>query len=174
MIPPPKPDEYAEYFGRYIQRVPPGSDIFALFAAQPGELRTLLQNVSDDQANVRPKPGEWSIKEVIGHLDDVERIFAYRLIWIARGDTTPLPGFEQDHFVRGTDFNRRSLSDLIEEFSYQRQANILCFKPLTEAEMGRRGTASGNPFSPRALLYVLVGHVMHHIELLTVDYKVKG
>jgi len=174
MIQPPRPDEYAEYFGRYIQRVPPESDIFALFATQPDELRALLQNITDEQANRRPAPGEWSIKEVVGHLNDVERIFAYRLFWIARGDTTPLPGFEQDDFVRGTDFNQRSLSSLIDEFSHQRQANVLCFTPLTQAEIDRRGTASRGPFSARALLYVLVGHVIHHIESLMVDYNVKG
>lgn len=175
MIQPPQADEFAPYYGGYIQRVPPGADLFALLAAQPGELRALLQAVSETQANARPKPGEWSIKEVIGHLNDTERIFAYRALRIARGDTTPLPGFEQDDYVRGTDFNQRTLADLLDEFAAQRQANVLCFKVLTAAEIERRGsTTSGTPFSVRALLYMLAGHVMHHIESLTVDYKVGG
>lgn len=172
MIAYPQTDEYSAYYGTYIQRVPPGSDIFALLSAQPDELRALLQNVSDTQANLRPAPGEWSIKEVVGHVCDTERIFAYRALRIARADTTPLPGFEQDDYVRATDFNARTLPDLLEEFEFQRRANILSFRPLTAAEVDRRGTASGYPFSVRALLYAMVGHVMHHIESLKVDYKV--
>lgn len=174
MIQRPQSDEAAPYYFNYINRVPQGADLFALLAAQPGELRALLQRVTDAQANLRPKPGEWSVKEVIGHLNDTERIFAYRALCIARGDITPLPGFEQDDYVRATDFNRRSLSDLLDEFASQRQANGLCFKPLTEAESQRRGTASNNPISARACLYILVGHVLHHVESLTVDYKVGG
>lgn len=172
MIPRPQPGKYGEYYSGYIQRVPEGSDLFALLTHQPDELRTLLQTVSDDQANVHPAPGEWSVKEVMGHLCDSERIFAYRALRIARGDTTPLPGFEQDDYVRGTDFNARSLVDLIEEFTLQRRANLFCFKPLTEAETLRLGTASGYPASVRALLYIMAGHVMHHIESLKTDYKV--
>jgi hypothetical protein len=174
MIPPPQTDEYFSYYGTYIQRVPPGSDIFALLSQQPDELRMLLQNVSDTHANVRPAPREWTIKEVVGHLCDTERILAYRTLCIARGDTTPLPGFEQDDYVRGTDFNVRSLPNLVEEFGLQRRANVLCFRPFTDEEVGRQGTASNYPFSVRALLYILVGHVMHHIESLKVAYKVQG
>jgi hypothetical protein len=172
MIPRPQADEYNEYYAGYVQRVPEGSDIFAVLSSQPGELRTLLQNVSDAQANVRPAPGEWSVKEVIGHVCDTERVFSYRAMRIARSDIIPLAGFEQDEYVRATDFNARTLPDLIEEFEAQRRANVLCFKPLTEAETARRGTASNFPVSVRALLYMMAGHVMHHIESLKVDYKV--
>jgi len=173
MIQPPQTDEYAPYYAGYIGRVPPGSDLFALLAAQPDELRALLHNVADDPASLPPKPGEWSIKEVIGHVIDTERIFAYRALRFSRGDSTPIPGFEQDDYVRGTDFNRRSLADLIEEFALVRGANILQFRTLTDAESQRRGTASGNPFTPRALLYCMAGHVMHHVESLKVDYGVQ-
>jgi hypothetical protein len=141
---------------------------------QPDELRALLQNVTDAQASLPPKPGEWSVKEVIGHINDTERIFAYRTLRIARGDSKPLAGYEQDDYVRGTDFNQRALGDLLEEFACQRQSNVLCFKPLSGAETERWGKASGGTFTARALLYVLVGHVMHHIESLTVDYRVRG
>ncbi len=174
MIAFPQTDEYFSYYGAYIQRVPPDSDIFALLRQQPDELRNLLQNVSDEQANFRPAPGEWSVKEVVGHLCDVERIFAYRALCIARSDTKPLPGFEQDDYVRATDFNARSLPDLVEEFELQRRANILCFRALTREEIDRRGTASGYPFSVRALLYTLGGHVIHHVASLKADYKVQG
>jgi uncharacterized damage-inducible protein DinB len=174
MISRPQADEFAPYYGRYIERLPEGSNLFALMNGQPDELRRLLQAVSDDQANRRPAPGEWSVKEVIGHLCDAERIFAYRAMRVARGDPKSLPGFEQDDYVRGTDFNARSLNDLIEEFAAQRRSNMLCFQPLTEAETMRRGTASDYPVTVRAILYMMVGHVMHHIESLQTDYKVKG
>ncbi len=173
MIARPQSDEYNAYYGGYIGRVPEGSDVFALMSAQPEEVRTLLQNVSEAQANVRPAPGEWSIKEVIGHVNDAERVFAYRATCIARGEQASLPGFDQDDYVRATDFNARSLSDLIEEFSLQRRANVICFKPLTPAEIDRRGTASGYPISVRALLYMMIGHAMHHIESLKTSYQVR-
>lgn len=174
MIQPPKSDEYFEYYGGYIRFVPPDADVFALMATQPEELRALLRSVSEAQAEARPAPGEWSIKEVLGHVTDTERVMSFRAVWIVRGNATPLPGFDQDDFVRGTDFNRRSLRDLLDEFAFQRQANLLCFRALTEAEIDRRGTASGYPFSTRALLYILPGHVMHHIESLKRDYHVEG
>ncbi|MFN8450678.1 MAG: DinB family protein [Anaerolineae bacterium] len=172
MIARPQADEYAPYYGQYIRRVPDGADIFTVLSGQPDELRALLASVSDERANLRPAPGEWSIKEVVGHVCDAERIFAYRALRVARGDTTPLPGFEQDDYVRATDLNVRSLPDLIEEFVLQRRANVLCFQPLTEAESQRRGTASSNPVSVRALLFMMAGHVMHHIESLKTDHKV--
>jgi uncharacterized damage-inducible protein DinB len=171
MIARPNADEYAPFYAGYIARVPDGIDLFALLRRQPDDLRTLLAAVSDAQANAHPAPGEWSIKEVMGHICDTERIFAYRTLRIARGDTTPLPGFDQDTYVRGTDFNARALSDLLEEFSLQRRANVLCFAALTEAEIMRVGTASTAPVSVRALLYMMAGHVMHHIESFQTDYK---
>lgn len=173
MIPRPQADEYAPFYAGYVQRVPEGSDIFDLLRRQPDELRALLANVTDAQANSRPAPGEWSVKEVIGHVNDTERIFAYRALRIARGDTTPLPGFEQNAYVEGTDFNARSLRDLLDEFAAQRTANVLCFQLLGMAEIERRGTASENPVSVRALLYIMAGHVAHHIESLRTDYQIE-
>jgi uncharacterized damage-inducible protein DinB len=172
MISRPQPGEYGEYYGGYIRRVPEGSDLFAILTQQPDELRALLQSVSDEQATIRPAPGEWSIKEVMGHICDTERIFGYRALCIARDEKTPLPGFEQDDYVRATDFNSRSLADLLEEFTLHRRANLLCFKPLTDVETRRLGTASGFPTSARAVLYMMAGHVMHHIESLKTDYQV--
>jgi uncharacterized damage-inducible protein DinB len=174
MIPRPQTDEYGPYYDRYIQRVPAGSDVLAFLSSQPDELRRLLESVSEEQAAGRPGPGEWSIKEVIGHLCDTERIFAYRALCCARGDATPQPGFDQDNYVQATDFNARGLADLVDEFTLQRRANLLCFKPLTEAELVRRGTASDNPVSARALLFILAGHVVHHIESLQTTYRVGG
>jgi uncharacterized damage-inducible protein DinB len=174
MIQPPHHDEYPAYYGRYIQRVPIDQEFFGFCAAQPDELRQLLHRVSDEQATTPPKAGEWSIKQVVGHINDAERILAYRAMCMARGDTTPLPGFEQDDYVRGASFNRRSLPSLIEEFASQRHANVLCFQDLADDELTRRGTASGGGFSVRAMLYTLAGHVNHHLYSLAVDYALGG
>jgi hypothetical protein len=173
MIARPQVDEYSSFFGGYIQRIPENADIIAVLSSQPDEVRALLKNVSEAQANVRPAPGEWSIKEVMGHVNDAERIFAYRAVRIARNDSTPLPGFEQNEYVTATDFNARSLSDLVDEFDFQRRANVLCFKTLSAEETARRGTASNIPITSRALLFVMAGHVIHHIESLKTSYKVE-
>ncbi|MFN8530300.1 MAG: DinB family protein [Anaerolineae bacterium] len=168
----PQADEYAPYYGNYIRRVPQGADLFALLERQPADLRSLLKNVTDRQAGVRPAPGEWSIKEVIGHMCDAERIFAYRALSISRGDKSAFPGFEQDDYVKATNFNARALADLIDEFLYQRRANVLYFRGISEAELNQRGTASDKTFSTRALLYAMAGHADHHFESLRVDYRV--
>jgi uncharacterized damage-inducible protein DinB len=172
MIQRPQTGEYNEFYGGYVGRVPEGADLIALLSGQPEALRTLLQNITDEQASIRPAPAEWSIKEVLGHIADTERVFAYRVLRIARADQTALPGFDQDEFVNATDFNRRSLAGLLDEFDLQRRANMLLIASLTGEEIDRRGTASGNPVSVRALLYILAGHVLHHIESLRTDYKV--
>ncbi len=174
MILRPQTDEYDPFYAGYVQRVPEDTDILNCLNDQPEELRALLQNITDAEANIRPAPDEWSVKEVLGHINDAERIFAYRAMRIARNDTKPLVGFEQTDYVTATDFNIRPLTDLLDEFTFQRRSNILCFKPLTEAESLRVGTASDVPVSVRALLYIMAGHVMHHIESLKTDYKVEG
>jgi uncharacterized damage-inducible protein DinB len=171
MIPRPNTDEYGAYYGGYINRVPEGADVFALLASEPDDLRALLAGVTEEAASMRLNPTEWSIKEVLGHICDTERILSYRAACVARGDTTPLPGFEQDDYVNGTDFNARTLADLLDEFAALRKANLLTFRPLTDAELVRRGTASNNPVTPRSLLYMLAGHVLHHVESLKVNYK---
>ena len=152
--------------------MPEGADIFALLSRQPDDLRALLQSVCEAQANARPAPGEWSIKEVIGHVCDTERVFAYRAMRIARGDATPLPGFEQDDYVRGDRLQCAPLADLIDEFecAAPRQRDVLSSRSA-EAELVRRGTASNHPVSVRALLYMMAGHVMHHIESLQTIIK---
>jgi hypothetical protein len=174
MITYPQADEYIPYYGRYIERVAQDADVFAVLDRQPDELSTLLQSVSDEQANIHPAAGEWSIKEVIGHLCDAERILAFRALCFARGEKASVLGFEPDDYVVEADFNRRTLADLVEEFNHLRRANVLCFNRLTDAESKRSGIASDNLISVRALVYVLAGHVMHHIESLKTVYKVEA
>lgn len=168
----PQEHEYAAFYAGYVNRVPDDADIIALLSSQPDELTALLADVTDEAASIRPAPTEWSIKEVIGHVADTERVFAYRALCIARGDTTPLPGFDQDEYVAGTDFNTRTLAGLLNEFTLQRRANVVLVASLTEDETARMGTASGNPISARALIYCMAGHVMHHIVSLKESYKV--
>lgn len=173
MITKPEATEYAPFYAGYVQCVPEGSDIITLMSAQTGELTAMLTGISDEKAIERPEAGEWNIKEVLGHLCDTERIFAYRALRIARGDSTPLAGFDQNTYVSGTQFERRPLADLVEEFAAQRKSNVLCFKTLTDEESKRMGTASDVPITTRALLYCMVGHVMHHIESLKQDYGIR-
>src|SRR5204863_6492802 len=126
-------------------------------------LHATLNPLSDVQARFKPGPEEWSIKEVVGHIGDVERVFSYRLLRISRNDATPLPGFEQEDYVREVDFDDCILSDLLTEFEYLRRANILAIQNMSDEAVKRCGTASGVTVSARALIYMLVGHVDHHM-----------
>jgi hypothetical protein len=132
-----------------------------------------VSTLTAEGADFRPAPGEWSIKEVVGHINDTERVFAYRALRISRADSTPLAGFEQDAYVRESNFGLRTLYDLLEEFALLRRANLLAFTKLTPDMLVRMGTASNNPVSVRALLYMIAGHVEHHLESLRVDYLPK-
>lgn len=171
MIIRPQADEYPGFDQTYVPRVPDGADVLDVLRSQPDQLRAMLQNTWDSEASKRPRHDEWSIKEVIGHIADTERVFAYRCLRIARGDTTPLPGFDQDAYVAGTDLNARSLEGLMEEFELQRRANLLCFEALDDFELARSGTVNDQPVSTRALLFLMAGHVMHHLESLATDYR---
>lgn len=168
----PAADEHGEYYGRYIQRVPEG-DILDLLTQQIAGTLALVSGLSDTQARYRPGPAEWSIKEVLGHVIDTERIFAYRGLCVARGDKTPLPGFEQDDYVRAATFDDYPLADLIEEFKLVRQTTVLLFRHLTPGTWERRGTASGFPLSARAAVYIIAGHERHHEESLRTSYGLK-
>ena len=168
----PAENEYNQYYAQYIGRVPDG-DVFELMAQQPDTLRTLLSTLTPEQENFRHGPAEWSIKEVVGHLNDGERIFSYRALRFSRNDLVPLPGFDQDIYVPASNFSERTLSDLLEEFELLRRANILAFNRISAEASQRWGTASNSPVSVRALIYIMAGHVEHHIESLRVDYLPK-
>lgn len=168
----PGENEYAPFYAGYVQRVPDG-DIFEILARQIDSLPALLAKLTVEQADFRPGPAEWSIKEVVGHMNDAERVFAYRALRISRGDQTPLPGFDQDEYVRTANFGDRTLPDLLEEFVLLRRANLLAFNRLTHEAIQRQGTASGFGVSVRALIYILAGHVEHHMESLRQDYLPK-
>jgi uncharacterized damage-inducible protein DinB len=166
----PATDEYAEFYAGYVQRATARGDVFAALPKQIEEIRTALGSLSDEQALFRDASKEWSIKEVMGHINDVERVFAYRWLRVSRNDATPLPGFEQNDYVRESRFDECSLQDLIQEFEFLRRANILAITNMKEAALLYRGTASGYPVSARALIYMLVGHVDHHMASLHEKY----
>ncbi len=169
-LPPPAPGEYAEFYASYVQRASSKDDVLAALSQQIDEINSALGNLSDEQALFRDAPQEWSIKEVMGHLNDVERVFSYRLLRISRNDATPLPGFEQNDYVREAGFDTHPIKDLIQEFEHLRHANILAIQNMSEEAALRIGAASGYPVSARALIYMLVGHVDHHMESLREKY----
>lgn len=166
----PSTEEYAPSYADYMQRAAKRDDVFAALSRQIDELHSALDVLTDSQALFKPGPQEWSIKDVMGHLGDVERVFSYRLFRIARGDGTPLAGFDQDDYVQEAGFDNYSLEDLISEFEHQRRANILAIQRLSDEAINRRGTASGCEISARALIYMLVGHVDHHMASLHEKY----
>lgn len=166
----PTPDEYAEFYAGYVQRAQARGDVLAALPLQIDEIRSALSKLSDKQALFRDAPREWSIKEVMGHLNDVERVFSYRLLRVSRNDATPLPGFEQNDYVREAGFDGCSLQELIQEFEFLRRANNLAIGNMKDDAMLYLGTASGYPVSARALVHMLVGHVDHHMASLNEKY----
>ena len=166
----PTSEEYAPFYSDYIQRGAARGDVLAALPKQIDELNSALGKLTDEQARFKFGPAEWSIKEVAGHLNDVERVFSYRLLCVARNDPNPLPGFDQEDYVREAGFDNRPLKDLLQEFEYLRRANSLAINHMTENAIDHRGTASGNAVSARALIYMLVGHVDHHMASLHEKY----
>jgi len=169
-IPPPASDEYSHFYSDYVERAKGRHDVWAALALQIDEIQAALGPLSDTQARFRPAPQEWSIKEVMGHLNDVERVFSYRLLRISRNDATPLPGFEQEDYVRAAGFDDYSVGDLVSEFEFLRRANRIAIQHMSEEAVNRCGTASGFAVSARALIYMLVGHVDHHMASLHEKY----
>ena len=147
-----------------------GADLLERLRAQPAELRALLGSLDDAAARARYEPGKWSIKEVVGHVSDTERVMGYRLLRIGRGDVTPLPGFEQDPYVAAAGADRRPLASLLAELEAVRAATLALVESLPAEAWERRGTASGNPVSARALAYIIAGHAAHHHAVLRERY----
>jgi hypothetical protein len=165
----PEATEYAPYYERYVSSVA-DADVIETLSRQIKETRELLGGVSEEQAGRGYEPGKWSIKELVGHLIDGERVFAYRALRFARGDSTNLPGFEQDDYVRNGNFNARTLADLLEEFEQVRASTISLFRHLDAEAWTRRGTANDSQASVRALAFIIAGHEAHHVRILRERY----
>jgi hypothetical protein len=165
----PEPDEYAPYYEKYISLVP-GTEIVSILEAQRLQTMLLFAGRSERDGNFRYAADKWTVKQVLGHLTDCERIFAYRALRIARGDQTPLSGFEQDDYVRAGGFGERSLADLVDEFAHVRNATVALFRPLDKDVWMRRGIANKNEVSVRALAFIAAGHELHHRRILEERY----
>jgi hypothetical protein len=165
----PEKTEYNEYYDRYISLVPE-TEIVPFLESQIAELQDLFAGISEEKGAFAYAEGKWTIKELLGHLSDGERIFAYRALRISRADTTPIEGFEQDDYTENSNFNAAKLSELVDEFLYQRKSNVLFFQNLTGEAWERMGTASDSPVSVRAIAFIMAGHVRHHLRILKERY----
>jgi uncharacterized damage-inducible protein DinB len=165
----PEPGEYAPYYEKYISLVK-GEDILTTLDQQRRQTMLLLSGRDEEDGNFRYAADKWSAKEVLGHLCDSERVFAYRALRFSRGDSTPLAGFEQDDYVRNGPFANHPLSDLVEEFIAVRRATLSLLRSLDETAWMRRGVANKNEVTVRALAYIIAGHELHHRRILEEKY----
>lgn len=165
----PLAEECAPYYIKYIDQVP-GEDVLATLRSTLESTTTFLQNIPAEKWDFRYAPGKWSLKESFIHMLDTERVFAYRALRISRNDQTPLAGFNQDDYVPYYNGDHRSAESVIEEYRSIRQATITLFQHLDEEAVNRRGTASGNPVTVRALAYMIAGHEQHHLRLTRERY----
>jgi hypothetical protein len=165
----PEPTEYADFYANYIANVP-GTDVLGVLESQRVQMLQLFAGRSERDGSFRYAPAKWTVKEVLGHTTDTERIFTYRALRIARGDPTPLPGFEQDDFVRNGEFGKRTLAGLVEEFAAVRSASLMLFRSFQEEAWPRRGVASQKEVTVRALAFITAGHQIHHRLVLEERY----
>jgi uncharacterized damage-inducible protein DinB len=165
----PLANEFAEYYGRYIELVPDG-DVLASLEKQRKETVKLLGGLSEAKGGHRYAPDKWSIKGVLGHVTDAERVFAYRALSIGRGDPTPLPGFDEKTWADGAKFHRQALKDLVRDYEMVRDTTLSLLRSLPEEAWLRRGTASNWPVTVRALAWIIAGHERHHMKILKERY----
>jgi uncharacterized damage-inducible protein DinB len=167
----PETGEFDPYYANYIRRVPAG-EVASLLESQIGETAAALRAVPAARATYRYAEGKWSIAEVVGHMIDVERIFNYRALRIARADETPIEGFDENAYVPAAESDGRALADLIAEFEAVRRATVALVRSFPPAAFTRVGTANGKPISVRALVYIIAGHERHHLGTLRERYGV--
>lgn len=167
----PAAEEFNPYYGKYISLVTE-PDLLGVLESQAELLRDMFGSIQEEQGTYAYAEGKWTIKEVLSHLIDGERHFAYRVLRISRGDETPIEGFEQDGYIENSHANSRTFDDLIEEFRWLREANLRQLRNLRDADWLRIGTASGWPVSVRALAFIMAGHIRHHVAILKERYLV--
>lgn len=169
MITAPEPGETVEYYQTYIDQAGTG-DIIGQLRRQLPEVVAFLNGISEERSLHRYADGKWSCREVVSHINDTERVFAFRALWFARGFDLPLPSFDQDIAVIGSQAEARSWASHVEELQSIRAATLSLFQQLPQDAWMRRGIASGNPFTVRALAYIIVGHLNHHVRILRERY----
>lgn len=169
MLKKPEINEYPPYYKEYVNHVPDG-ELLQILDDQKKETKELLKDLSEETAEYQYAPGKWTIKEVIGHITDTERIMCYRLLSIARGEKGMLPGYTDDDYVKSGQFNRFSLSDLLHHQALVRQHTILLLSSLDEEALGQRGNANGSEVTARAIAYIIAGHEIHHRRFIKERY----
>ena len=173
MIAKPQPGEYPVYYEKYINSISDQVNVLELLQTQQQEVVQLFARVSESEANFAYEPGKWSIKELLGHMNDTERIMAYRALCFARGEQQPLPGFDENDYVLKSNFAQRTLTDLVEEHRTVRAATLSLFKTLAPEAFARIGNANGNPMTVAALTFIIAGHERHHLNILKERYLAK-
>ena len=171
--PRPEASEYAPYYGRYIAQAPEG-DLLAVLERQGADTQRLLADLPDSRGSFAYAPGKWTLKEVLGHIADAERVFAYRALRFARGDVTPLPGFDEQTWTPNSGAGSRTVADLAEELRAVRAASLALLRHLPAEAPQRRGIASGWEISVRALAWIIAGHERHHLTILRERYLAAG
>jgi hypothetical protein len=169
----PGPDEYAPFYAGYIAKLPEG-DVLVALARQQDETSMLFRGVSPERWHFRYAPGKWSVAEVLGHLCDTERIMSHRALRFARGDATPVPGFDENRYAPAGKFDARDQVDLVDEYEAVRAATLALFSHLPDDAPVRRGVANGTEVSVRALAHIIAGHERHHLGILRERYGVGG
>lgn len=167
----PTTAEAADYYFTYIGKVPDG-DVLEQLANQIVETQALLGTVGEERAGYRYEPGKWSIKQVVGHLADTERVFAYRALSFSRGDQGPIPGMDQDRWIEGGRFDELSLASIVEDLVAIRGSTLTLFRGFSEEQWNRTGTASDLPFQAGAIAWIIAGHELHHRGVLETLYGV--
>ncbi len=165
----PDTTECAPFYQNYINELSEG-DVLEILESQLDETLRLLQDVDEEQAEFRYAPGKWSIKEILGHLIDAERLFTYRAMCFARNDLGPLPNMDENAYVKFGKFDERTLSQLLEEYRYVRLASIAFFRGIDDEALARRGTANENQFTVRSFPFIIAGHERHHLNVLKARY----
>jgi uncharacterized damage-inducible protein DinB len=168
-IPRPAASDYAPFHAGYVQGVPEG-DVIALLERQGRETIGLLRGITEKQSQHRYATGKWSIREVVGHMNDAERVFTYRALSFARADPMALPGFDENAWGAITNADSRPLAELLDDYAVVRAATLALFRGFSDAELARSGTASGHRMTVGAIAYVVVGHERHHVKILKERY----
>lgn len=165
----PESNEYAEFYAGYVSLVEE-TDISAALQNQIADINNLFVEISEEKGDFAYAENKWTIRELLGHIIDGERVFSYRALRFSRGDKTPLAGFEENFYVANSNFKARTLADLLKEFSLLRRSNVLMLEDLDESAWSQTGIASDAEISVRALAYIMVGHVRHHLNILKTRY----
>jgi uncharacterized protein (TIGR03083 family) len=165
----PLPGEYSEGYAPYIAAAVEG-DVLTLLQGQMGEVAALFAGLSETQGAFRYAPGKWSLKDLLQHLSDAERIFAYRCLRIGRGDATPMPGFEEDAYAAAAQADARSMADLLADWRAVRSASLSLFRSLPDEAWGNQGTTNNRPITARCIRYIALGHAAHHLAVIRERY----